>query len=132
MSMHELSSNMIYVHPPLAIAGYVFVFLFAALQLFNRYSKKKITRFAGLAAWALTLSGLVSGMFWAQLEWGSYWSWDPKETSTLLLFITTSISIAAYHEEKFKIAKWISLVSCLLSIVTVCISFIITGLHSFI
>jgi cytochrome c biogenesis factor len=130
--MHELSSNMIYVHPPLAIAGYVFIFLFAALQLFNRYSKKKITCFAGLAAWALTLSGLVSGMFWAQIGWGSYWSWDPKETSTLLLFITASISIAAYHEEKFKIAKWISLVSCLLSIVTVCISFIITGLHSFI
>jgi ABC-type transport system involved in cytochrome c biogenesis permease subunit len=95
-------------------------------------AKKKITCFAGLAAWALTLSGLVSGMFWAQIGWGSYWSWDPKETSTLLLFITASISIAAYHEEKFKIAKWISLVSCLLSIVTVCISFIITGLHSFI
>jgi cytochrome c biogenesis factor len=132
MLNHELNTVMLFIHPPLAIAGYVFIFLFTALLSFSSYREKRLTRFFGLAAWLLTFFGLISGMIWAQLEWGSYWSWDPKETSTLLLFITASISIAAYHEEKFKIAKWISLVSCLLSIVTVCISFIITGLHSFI
>jgi cytochrome c-type biogenesis protein CcmF len=131
MSMHELSSNMIYVHPPLAIAGYIFIFIFAALQLFNRYNRKKITRFAGLTAWALTFSGLVSGMFWAQIGWGSYWSWDPKETATLLLFITVSISIATYYEES-KLAKWTALAACFFSVITVLVSFIVAGLHSFI
>ena len=130
MSSHELSSVMIYIHPPLAIAAYVFVFLFAAL-LFSNYSGRRITRFAGLAAWTLTFSGLVSGMFWAQIGWGSYWSWDPKETATLLLFIAVTVSLLAYHEEK-KIAKWITLIACFLSIITILISYILAGLHSFI
>ena len=132
MNSHELNSAMILIHPPLAIAGYVFIFLFAALLSVSRYRTKRMTRFFGLAAWLLTFFGLVSGMIWAQLEWGSYWSWDPKETFTLLFFVTVSISTAAYHEEKFKIAKWIALTSCFLSVITLLISFIIAGLHSFI
>ena len=132
MNSHELNSTMILIHPPLAIAGYVFIFLFAALLTVNRYKIKRITSFFGLAAWVLTFFGLVSGMIWAQLAWGSYWSWDPKETFTLLFFLTVSISIIAYYEEKFKIAKWTALTSCFLSVITLLISFIITGLHSFI
>jgi cytochrome c biogenesis factor len=131
MSMHEFNSAMQYIHPPLAITGYVFIFLFAALLSFNRYKEKKFTGFFGLMAWLFTFSGLISGIIWAQVAWGSYWSWDPKETLTLLLFITVSFSLATYHEQK-KIAKWITLIACFLSIITILISFIITGLHSFI
>src|SRR6056297_1764210 len=28
--------------------------------------------------------GIISGAFWAYTAWGSYWSWDPKETWALL------------------------------------------------
>ena len=28
--------------------------------------------------------GIISGSFWAYTAWGSYWSWDPKETWSLL------------------------------------------------
>jgi cytochrome c-type biogenesis protein CcsB len=28
--------------------------------------------------------GLISGAFWANTAWGSYWSWDPKETWALI------------------------------------------------
>jgi cytochrome c-type biogenesis protein CcsB len=28
--------------------------------------------------------GIISGAFWANTAWGSYWSWDPKETWSLL------------------------------------------------
>lgn len=132
MSSHELYSAMIFVHPPIAIAGYVFIFLFAAALSFSRNREKRIVRFFGLAAWLFTFFGLVSGMIWAQAAWGSYWSWDPKETSTLLLFVTISASITFYHENKLKMATWLSLVSCLLSGITASISFIIAGLHSFV
>jgi cytochrome c biogenesis factor len=131
MNSHELSSIMLYVHPPLAIVAYVFIFVFAALLSLSNYRESRVTRLAGLAAWALTFSGLVSGMIWAQIGWGSYWSWDPKETLTLLLFIAVSASFVAHHE-KSKLAKPAALAACVLSILTVLISFIMTGLHSFV
>lgn len=31
---------------------------------------------------------LLSGSIWANLTWGSYWNWDPRETTTLILLLT--------------------------------------------
>jgi ABC-type transport system involved in cytochrome c biogenesis permease subunit len=98
MSSHELNSTMRYVHPPLAIAGYVFIFLFTATLFLAHNREKKATRFFGFAAWMFTLLGLVTGMVWAQIAWGSYWSWDPKETLTLLLFAAVSANLVLYYE----------------------------------
>jgi ABC-type transport system involved in cytochrome c biogenesis permease subunit len=128
----ELNSTMLFIHPPLAIAGYVFIFLFALSLFFFRRIEKKRIRLLGIAAWLLTFLGLVTGMLWAQMAWGSYWSWDPKETLTLLLFVAVSASLMVYNEKKFKLAKTLSLLSCILSIVTASSSLIIAGLHSFI
>ena len=132
MSSHELDSAMMFIHPPLAIAGDVFIFLFAFSLSLARNKERKIIPFLGVAAWLLTFSGLVTGMIWAQIAWGSYWSWDPKETSTLLLFITVSASLAVYSEKKLKAATVLSIVACVLSVITASISFILAGLHSFI
>lgn len=129
---HELDSIMLYIHPTLAIAGYILVFVFTILLIKEIYPKKRFTGRTGLAAWILTFSGLLSGMFWAQTAWGSYWSWDPKETLTLLLFVAISISVSAYFEHKFAVSKWASLISCILVILTASISFILSGSHSFV
>ena len=131
MSTHELNSTMLFVHPPLAIAGYIFVFLFTVCLFIARNQEKKATPFFGFAAWIFTLLGLVTGMVWAQIAWGSYWSWDPKETLTLLLFVAISASIVLYYEKNWKTAKWASLFSCVLSAITAASSFLISGLHSF-
>lgn len=32
----------------------------------------------------LMTMGIISGAFWANIAWGSYWSWDPKETWALI------------------------------------------------
>jgi ABC-type transport system involved in cytochrome c biogenesis permease subunit len=122
---------MLFIHPPLAIAGYVFVFLFASALILAHNKEKKVIRYLGLTTWLLTFSGLVTGMIWAQIAWGSYWSWDPKETSTLLLFLAVSANLASYHENKLKLATGLSVVSCLLSAITISTSFITAGLHSF-
>jgi cytochrome c-type biogenesis protein CcsB len=31
---------------------------------------------------------LISGAVWANEAWGSYWSWDPKETWALITWLT--------------------------------------------
>ena len=38
----------------------------------------------------LTL-GILSGAVWANETWGSYWSWDPKETWALITWFTFAI-----------------------------------------
>jgi ABC-type transport system involved in cytochrome c biogenesis permease subunit len=129
---HEfLNNSLLYVHPPLSIAGYVLIFLFAILLFRYGSGKKRIVQNLGIAAWILTALGLVTGMIWAQLAWGSYWSWDIKETLTLALFIELSVAEVAYFEKKPNLAKWLALLACVLTIITASASFIIAGLHSF-
>jgi len=93
-----------YVHPPLSILGYFFIFLFA-MSVFRRERKSRMRDLCGYSAWLLTFLGLLTGMIWAQIAWGNYWSWDPKETMTLLLFLAVSAQLVAYHEQKAKLTK---------------------------
>src|SRR4030066_1735350 len=95
---------MFYVHPPLSIIGYVFIFLFALSLIRSRNFNLQIVKFFGVAAWLFTFFGLVTGMIWAQVAWGSYWSWDPKETLTLMLFLVVSASFISYYERRVRLA----------------------------
>ncbi len=40
----------------------------------------------------LTL-GIVTGSVWAHYAWGSYWSWDPKETWSLITWIVYAVML---------------------------------------
>jgi len=131
MISHELNSTMILVHPPLAIAGYVLTFLFTIALFFYPNKTKRGIIFLGITAWLLTLLGLVSGMIWAQVAWGNYWSWDPKEISTLVLFGAVSASFINYYEGNVKLARGLSVLSCVLVLITAMTSFVPSGLHSF-
>ena len=131
-SAHELDSIMLYVHPPLSIIGYFFIFLFTVFLFRASPKGKRLLNSLGLAAWLFTFLGLVTGMLWAQISWGSYWSWDPKETMTLLLFVSVSGNLVAYREGKLRLTKWLSSICCILAVLTMSMSFIIAGLHSFI
>ena len=129
---HEFDSVMLYIHPPLAIAGYVFVFLFVALLHFKRIDGKKLLDVTGIASWLFTFLGLITGMLWAQVAWGCYWSWDPKETMTLILFISVSASVVCHFEGGGRMLKLLSALSCVLVVLTILSSFILAGLHSFV
>jgi ABC-type transport system involved in cytochrome c biogenesis permease subunit len=132
MNSHELNSIMIYIHPPLSIIGYIFIFLFAVIIIIKAdYFEKRVTRISGLAAWIFTFLGLVTGMLWAQVAWGSYWSWDPKETMTFALFLALSAGQMAYFEKKKTATKYLAVLTCILVILTALSTFIIAGLHSF-
>jgi len=143
---HELNSIMILIHPPLAILGYLFTFiaLKMVIQLMprkgNQYGegiknkdvREKDLKISLTIAWWITFLGLVTGMIWAQIAWGQFWSWDPKETATLFVFLTLTAAFLM-HLRKVEI-KWILLVLVLnvLTIIgTISVSFIDWGLHSF-
>jgi cytochrome c-type biogenesis protein CcsB len=39
--------------------------------------------------------GIMTGSIWAHYAWGSYWSWDPKETWSLITWIIYAIMLHA-------------------------------------
>ena len=51
-------------------------------------------RFLGLGFPLLTV-GILSGAVWANAAWGSYWSWDPKETWALITWIVFALYLHA-------------------------------------
>jgi ABC-type transport system involved in cytochrome c biogenesis permease subunit len=115
---------MLFIHPPLAIIGYILIFAFAILILKKKYVEARATKITGRALWIFTFLGLLTGMLWAQLALGSYWSWDHKETMTLALFLTASAGQLFYFEKKYTATKMLALITCALVIVTGLSSFI--------
>ncbi|HBN27082.1 MAG TPA: c-type cytochrome biogenesis protein CcsB, partial [Desulfobacteraceae bacterium] len=39
--------------------------------------------------------GIITGAVWANSAWGSYWSWDPKETWSLITWFVYAILLHA-------------------------------------
>jgi ABC-type transport system involved in cytochrome c biogenesis permease subunit len=82
----------------------------------------------------LTL-GIITGALWANNAWGSYWSWDPKETWSLI----TWLIYASYLHARV-IAGWRGRKAAYLSIVGFgCVLFtyfgvnlLLGGLHSYV
>lgn len=129
---HDLNSIMIYIHPPLAIIGYIFIITSFLFFLFNKYNIGISTNIkkSMYLAWFFNLLGLITGMIWAGLAFNAPWSWDPKESVTLLIFISISISTVQYDK-----SRNISILFLILSIIFILLNLLITfgniGYHSY-
>ena len=70
------------------------------LRCINRNTKNAINLLANASrtilypALFLLAIGIFIGAIWANVSWGSYWSWDPKETWAL---ITLMVYAAGVH-----------------------------------
>ncbi|MCJ7662715.1 MAG: c-type cytochrome biogenesis protein CcsB [Desulfobacterales bacterium] len=81
----------------------------------------------------LTL-GIITGAAWASYAWGSYWSWDPKETWSLITwFIYAAFLHARYtHEWQGRKTALLSIVGFGAVIFTYFgVNFLLSGLHSY-
>ncbi len=58
---------------------------------------------------AFLTAGLIFGALWAKVAWGSYWTWDPKETWAFLSWLAYLIYIHYRYSNpnKIKTALWI-------------------------
>ena len=78
--------------------------------------------------------GIITGAFWANVAWGTYWSWDPKETWSLIVWLIYAAYLHARITKGWKGKK-----AALLSIVgfsatLFCylgVNLILSGLHSY-
>lgn len=64
---------------------------------FSKYNFKFINSLDNLSyrligiGFSFLTTGILSGAVWANEAWGSYWSWDPKETWALITWIVFAI-----------------------------------------
>jgi cytochrome c-type biogenesis protein CcsB len=90
-------------------------------------------RIIGLGFPFLTI-GIISGAVWANEAWGSYWSWDPKETWALITWLVFAIYL---HSRLIK--GWSGKESAILGslgffVIWICylgVNFLGKGLHSY-
>jgi len=90
-------------------------------------------RVIGLGFPLLTI-GIISGGVWANEAWGSYWSWDPKETWALITWLVFAAYLHARITRGWQGRKPAMLAATGLIVVWVCylgVNLLGKGLHSY-
>jgi heme exporter protein C len=86
--------RILYIHAPsawIAYLAFIVTAVSSAAYLWKRTRSLVWDRVAGASAeigvvfMAITL---ITGSLWGSITWGTYWRWDPRLTTTALLFIT--------------------------------------------
>jgi cytochrome c-type biogenesis protein CcsB len=78
--------------------------------------------------------GIITGSVWANSAWGTYWSWDPKETWSLITWLVYALMLHArlvrgWHGRR---VAWLSIVGFACVLFTYFgVNFLLTGLHSY-
>ena len=78
--------------------------------------------------------GIISGAVWANSAWGTYWSWDPKETWSLITWFVYAVFLHCRFMRGWKgqRAAWISVVGFASVIFTYFgVNYLLSGLHSY-
>ncbi len=89
---------------------------------------------AVLIGFPLLTLGIITGSVWANYAWGSYWSWDPKETWSLIVWLIYAAFLHARITRGWwgkrtailSIIGFIATVFCYLGV-----NLLLPGLHSY-
>jgi cytochrome c-type biogenesis protein CcsB len=90
-------------------------------------------RIIGLGFPFLTI-GIISGAVWANEAWGSYWSWDPKETWALITWLVFAVYLHSRLLKGWQGEKAATIGSCGFFVIWICylgVNFLGKGLHSY-
>jgi len=78
--------------------------------------------------------GIITGAAWANYAWGTYWSWDPKETWSLIVWFIYAAFLHARFTRGWvgKRAAWLSIFGFVATIFCYLgVNLVLSGLHSY-
>jgi cytochrome c-type biogenesis protein CcsB len=77
--------------------------------------------------------GIITGAVWANSAWGTYWSWDPKETWSLItwLIYATMLHLRMMRGWHGKKIAWVSILGFMAVLFTYFGVNLLPGLHSY-
>ena len=144
--MPVLQSPLLSVHVMTVMCAYALFALQMMLGVYAlycslftiHYSLERVTALSQLllypAIFLLTI-GIFLGAVWANVSWGNYWSWDPKESWALITLMVYAIplhkaSIGAFNKPRF---YHIYMISAFLAVLITYfgVNFILGGMHSY-
>jgi len=83
--------KIIYLHVPsalMAINAWLMMLVASLIWLVRRHHVSALAaKAAAPVGIAMTLIALITGAIWGQPTWGTWWVWDPRLTSFLILFL---------------------------------------------
>lgn len=83
--------KIIYVHVPsamMAINAWAMMLVTSLIWLIRRHHVSVLAaKAAAPIGMTMTLIALFTGAIWGQPMWGTWWAWDPRLTSFLILFL---------------------------------------------
>ena len=145
--MPALKSNWLLIHVVTAFLGYAaFALAFGTALLYLVTERRpraslpppaqldRLLYRAAILGFILLTLGILTGAVWAETAWGRYWSWDPKETWSL---ITWLIYASLLHARLLKgwqgrRIAWLAVLGFMAVLFTYFgVSFLLSGLHSY-
>ncbi|ORJ62434.1 c-type cytochrome biogenesis protein CcsB [Geothermobacter hydrogeniphilus] len=103
--------------------------LFPSIKVLDDINYKAI-----MIGFPLLSLGIITGAAWANYAWGTYWSWDPKETWSLIVWFVYAAFLHARFTRGWvgRKAAWLSVfgfaatIFCYLGV-----NLVLSGLHSY-
>jgi len=145
--MPALHSNWLFVHVFTCFLGYAGLAVACAAAIAVLVAGRGATaaaplpsaceaalmRATGFGFFFLTV-GIVTGSVWANAAWGSYWSWDPKETWALITWLVYAFFLHSRQTRGWqgRRSAWVSLAGFASVVFTYFgVNFLMSGLHSY-
>ncbi len=137
--MPALKSPWLSVHvltAAIAYASFTLAASLAVMQFFQPVPSIRDDSIYRIVAtgFALLSLSIVFGAIWAEQAWGSYWTWDPKETWALITWIIYALYLHLYQKRAWqgKYARLMVIMGYLLVLFTFFgVNFLLPGLHSY-
>ena len=147
-----LKSNWLIAHVItcfLGYAGFAISFGFSIMYFVKPLSPQSESIFAKLPSWELIdeltyqmvvfgflflTIGIITGAVWANSAWGKYWTWDPKETWSLITWLIYAIfmHLRIMRGWSGKSLAYISIIGFLAVLFTYFgVNYFLSGLHSY-
>ena len=142
--MPVLASPLLSIHVAVIMIAYsllAFLMLSGVMAMILRHNHAMVERLHVVgqailypAVFLLTV-GVFIGAVWANVSWGSYWSWDPKEVWALITLIIYALPLHSQSLPKFRKPMFFH-GYCIIAFMSVLITyfgvnFILGGLHSY-
>lgn len=111
--------KIMYVHVPALWTAFVLFFVVFVASLVYLWRRAERYDLAAAAAAevgvVLTGLGLALGSIWGKPTWGVWWTWDPRLTTTAILFLLYAgyLALRSFTEDPERRARWSAAVGIL-------------------
>ncbi len=138
-----LQSLWLVLHVTLAFIGEAFftVSLVAAIYFLAEKDEEKkaaadriMYTSIGIGYPIFTAGALIFGAIWAEVAWGKWWSWDPKETWALITWLvyTAYLHTRLVRRLRGKVSAVLAILGFAFTVFTFFgVNFLLSGLHSY-